>query len=120
MGHQGRKTGARVNRPVAPFQSYTGNVDLQVLQPVNQKRTTVTHLVSQLSSGLFREKLLVVAPPPRYKHTNKRKEVYRRLLKFLKEANRVQRNIEFPSHERLRDVYWKLVKVNGVEYRVSL
>ena len=95
------------------------NVDLLVLRPENQTRTTVTPLIFKYAQGLF---------PPEQLHLldnrlpqltpqderNRRKQ----LLDFLHKANSVKGGPSFPDGGRIHNHYWKRIVRDRVEYKV--
>lgn len=99
-----------------------GNVDLAVLRPEAQNPTHVTPLIAKLAAGLFRENLVVVGPPPQPLNPSIAQQEAKRRRAFLLACTNGERNrtkeIDFPRNERLREIYWKAVKISGTVYRV--
>lgn len=100
-----------------------GNIDLAVLRPENQNPTHVTALIDKLAEGLFRERLVVVGPPPRRPDAVQLARMQRqkklKLLRYLTEDRKITKKIVFPGKEQLKGIYWKAVSVDDEVYRVS-
>lgn len=97
---------------------HNSDLDLAVLRPENQHRTTVTPLILLLSDGLFRENLKVLGTIPKLP---KEKYQYTRLLVTLQKAQEMLRSrpsIIFPRNARWNDEFYRSVLLNGVEYKV--
>lgn len=97
---------------------HNSDLDLAVLRPENQHRTTVTPLVLLLSDGLFRENLKVLGTAPQLP---KEKNRYLKLLAALQNAQNVlkgPRNIVFPRNGRWKDEFYRSILLDGVEYKV--
>jgi hypothetical protein len=122
-------TRARLHRPSHPrpqTRRLPGNIDLAVLRRENQTTTHVTPRIDSYASGLFREQLCVVGPPPvrlRALSPVQEREVRRRLFDLLQRAlNRRQPNIVMPREKRLNSgsVYLMEVEIDNTVVGVSL
>lgn len=103
-----------------PEIEYKGNLDLAVLLPENQVPTHVTPRISQLATGLFKERLHVVGPRPASQPGLPHADLTRRLKEFLGRVPRRKR-VEFRSQQRLRprSRYLKYLTIDGVNYEVG-
>jgi DNA (cytosine-5)-methyltransferase 1 len=95
--------------------------DLAVLRPENQNATYVTPRIAKLATGWFRERLVVVGPPPR---VDPKIPYHDDLLKRVKEfVQRVsmRREIQYrPAEQRIHPSsrWLKYITVDGNNYAV--
>lgn len=114
---------ARPNRTLLEPNTMTGNPDLAVLRPENQRPTHVTPLIDTLALGLFREHLQVIGAPPKrltaHQVKQRQKKVLEHIRDLLMRRLEDQPEIEFPQREQLHGRYWKQVKIRGEEFKVN-
>lgn len=95
-----------------------GNVDLAVLRPENQNKTTVTPFIDYLAQGLFRESLHVLGPRLRFETIEPQKRT-KKLQELLTKAAKLKKLVDFAAKHRLQDEYWEEVKIDHSVYKVS-
>nr|VWP01255.1 Glucans biosynthesis glucosyltransferase H (EC [Ganoderma boninense] len=114
---------ARPNRDPLESNTMTGNLDIAVLQPKNQRPTHVTPLIDTLALGLFREHLQVIGAPPKRlsSHEIRRRQmkVHEHIGELLVRRLEGQPEIEFLGEEQLEGKYWKRVKIRGEDFKLG-
>ncbi|KAI1797446.1 S-adenosyl-L-methionine-dependent methyltransferase [Ganoderma leucocontextum] len=114
---------ARPNHTLLEPKTMTGNPDLAVLRPENQRPTHVTPLIDTLALGLFREHLQVIGAAPKRltRHEIKQRQikVHEHIGELLMRRLEHQPKIEFPPREQLEGRYWKLVKIRGEDFKLG-
>ncbi|EPQ59985.1 S-adenosyl-L-methionine-dependent methyltransferase [Gloeophyllum trabeum ATCC 11539] len=107
---------------------WSGSLDLAVLQPRNQNPTHVTPLIASLASGLFRERLVVVGPPPPRKdrETIRREraqedEAKQRMLFLLSRLRQPRRVVRLVKNRVSRPVVLNqpVLRVDDIEYSIG-
>lgn len=95
------------------------NIDVAVLRPENQSRTTVTPLIFKMSEGLFPEQLKLLANSAGQSNAAERdRRERRKLLDFLRRARGPKGEPVFPHQHRIHDQFWSRVIKDGIEYKV--
>ncbi|TFK56344.1 S-adenosyl-L-methionine-dependent methyltransferase [Heliocybe sulcata] len=106
----------------------SGNPDLAVLQPRNQNPTHVTPLIASLAANLFRERLIVVGPPPPRKdraELQQEKEAEKdkrdRLFYLLSRVRQQRRVVRLQKVRASRQVRMDqpVLRVDDVEYSIG-
>ncbi|PIL29860.1 DNA methyltransferase [Ganoderma sinense ZZ0214-1] len=101
----------------------TGNLDIAVLRPKNQRPTHVTPLIDTLALGLFREHLQVIGAAPKRltSHEVKRRQmrVHEHIRELLMRRLEDQPEIEFSNGAQVEGKYWKGVKIRGEEFKLG-
>ncbi|KIM70040.1 hypothetical protein SCLCIDRAFT_12660 [Scleroderma citrinum Foug A] len=110
----------RSRSPPIPEIEYKGNPDLAVLRAENQVPTHVTPRISQLATGLFRERLRVVGPRPASEPEPPYAALTERIKGFLMRV-KMRRRPEFRLQQRLkpRSRYLKYLTIDGLDYLVG-
>jgi hypothetical protein len=111
-----------LRRPARLFT--TNNIDLKVLLPENQNRTTVTPLIFSLGHAYFRPeemKLLDRSFGYRPSRQQRQLELRRRrkeLFEFLRNARQSKGEPVFPHQYQRYHQYWDRILLGRVEYKV--
>lgn len=106
--------------PVAVITS-RGSKDLAVLRPENQNATHVTPRIAKLATGWFKERLVVVGPPPRVDPGIPYDDLLKRVKEFVLRVS-MRREIRFrPAEQRIRpgSRWLKYITIDGNDYAVG-
>nr|ANR76343.1 DNA methyltransferase [Ganoderma lucidum] len=114
----------RPNRTLLEPNTMTGNPDLAVLRPENQRPTHVTPLIDTLALGLFREHLQVIGAAPKrltpHEVARRQRKVHEHIAELLmRTLEGPSTVVEFPSTGRLVGKYWKMVRIRGEEFKLG-
>lgn len=101
-----------------------GDPDLAVLKKENQNPTRATPFIASLAGGHFREINVIGPPTPVNKDelVERRQMNHKRVIKFLRRAKRINRDVQWSRHELIRSGFphVKSVQIDKELYRVSM
>ncbi|KAG2155745.1 S-adenosyl-L-methionine-dependent methyltransferase [Suillus clintonianus] len=110
----------RLRVPPVAVITTKGSKDLAVLRPANQNATHVTPRIAKLATGWFKERLVVVGPPPPRDPGIPYGNLLLRVKEFVKRVS-TRRDIRVRPEQRLRprSRWLKYITIDGNDYAIG-